>query len=517
VRVDVRLLGSFAVVVDGRPVPADAWGRKHAAALVKLLALAPSHRLHREQVLDALWPDVGPGAAGPRLHKAAHYARRALGAEGGIVLARESVALFPGADVVVDVTTFEQAAGAGDLERAFAAYTGPLLPDDQYEDWAFLPRERLELRYREVLRAARRWDDLVALDPTDEEAHVGKIEALLEAGDRAGARRQFEVLERILRDELGIGPSAESVAVFGRAREEAATAVPAERAPRHSDLASQSIRFCRTRDGVRLAYALSGEGPVLVKASNWLTHLDYDWASPVWGHWWRGLSQGRTLVRYDERGCGMSDWDVDQFDLDAWVTDLETVVDTLGLERFPLLGISQGGAIAIRYAVRHPERVTRIVLYGSAAKGRRVRVPDAETQAQLDALVALMRVAWGSNNPLFHTLFNGLFMPNATPELWHAFDELQQKTASPENAARLWDAFQRADVEAEAATLDVPTLVLHARSDLARPYEYGEELAGLIPGSRLVPLDSPNHILQQDEPAFGVFLDAVQEFLAEDA
>jgi DNA-binding SARP family transcriptional activator len=178
VRVEVRLLGGFEVVVDGRLVPRTAWSRRHPAALVKVLALAQGRRMHREQVLEVLWPDVGTDSATARLHKAAHYARKALGVDDAVVLAHETVALLPDAEVVSDVGAFEAAARAGAVEDALASYGGELLPDDRYEEWAFVPRERLQLRYRKLLRVAQRWDELVALDPTDEEAHVGRMARL---------------------------------------------------------------------------------------------------------------------------------------------------------------------------------------------------------------------------------------------------------------------------------------------------------------------------------------------------
>jgi DNA-binding SARP family transcriptional activator/pimeloyl-ACP methyl ester carboxylesterase len=514
VRVDIRLLGGFDVDVDGRAIPSSAWSRRDPRSLVQLLALAPGRRMHREQVMDALWPDVDVAVAAGRLHKAAHFARRTLGAKQSLVLGRDTASLLPDMDVTIDVDAFERAVRDGAIGRALALYRGDLLPEACYEEWAFVPRERSRLRYREVLRGAGRWSELTELEPTDEHAHVQLMQSLIAAGDRVGARRQFARLERVLADELGIGPSPEAVACFEAAADERPPAAAARRAPRHSDLASQTIGFCNTTDGVRLAYALSGSGPPLVKASNWLTHLDYDWESPVWGHWWRALSRTRTLIRYDERGCGLSDWDVSDFDLDAWVRDLETVVDTLGLERFPLLGISQGGPIAMRYTALHPERVTHLILYGTGARGRRAKARTTEEVQALDALVELMLLSWGTDQPLFRTLFTGTFMPDAPVEQWDAFGALQQKTASPANAARLWRAFQVIDVREEARSLDVPTLILHARDELNRPYADAEELAATIPGSRLVALEGNNHILQADEPGFARFLEEVDRFLA---
>ena len=277
-----------------------------------------------------------------------------------------------------------------------------------------------------------------------------------------------------------------------RALDTPVTAPAPAGAPRHAGLARQTVHFCRTLDGVRLAYALSGAGPPLVKASNWLTHLDYDWGSPVWSHWWQALSEDRRLVRYDERGCGLSDWDVDEdsFTLEAWVADLETVVDTLGLERFPLLGMSQGGPIAITYAARHPERVSHLVVYGTCARATWARATQAERR-ELAALGELIRMSWGSDQPGFRQVYDARFLPDGPLEIWRAFDELQRRTTSPENAYRLWRAFGSLDAADAARSLDVPTLILHCRDDLVWSFAEAEELHSLVEGSRLVPLDKP--------------------------
>jgi DNA-binding SARP family transcriptional activator/alpha-beta hydrolase superfamily lysophospholipase len=526
VPVEIRLLGAFTVVVDGVPVPDASWRRRDPAALVKVLALAPGRRMHREQVMEALWPDLDPGLAAARLHKAAHFARRAIGRSDALVLAAEHVALLPDAEVEVDAVRFEEAARSAlaDADEASVAAAlghcaGELLPTDRYEEWAFLPRERLQLRYRELLRVACRWTDLVALDPTDEEAHLGVMRELLARGDHAGVRHQYATLTRVLEEELGLGPSEEARALVAQAHAPAGTAAqPAEaRAPRAANLATQAIHFCTTSDGVRLAYALSGSGPPLVKASNWLTHLDYDWVSPVWRHWWLALSRHHRLVRYDERGCGLSAWDVEELSLEAYVRDLEAVVDTLGLERFPLLGISQGGPIAVTYAARHPERVSALVLFGTGMRGRRRKATSERDHRELDALAELMRVSWGSDEPTFQQVYNARFLPEGPIERWRAFDELQKQSATPENAVRLWQSFQDSDVSGLAPCITAPTLVLHARGERLRPIEDGEGLAAAIPGARFVPLDSVNHILQEDEPAFARFVEEVDEFLREHA
>jgi pimeloyl-ACP methyl ester carboxylesterase len=278
----------------------------------------------------------------------------------------------------------------------------------------------------------------------------------------------------------------------------------------------QEIRFCRTSDGVTLAYACSGTGPPLVKAASWLTHVDHDWHSPVWRHWMVALSRRHRLIRYDERGCGLSDWDIAPPTFDSWVHDLETVVDEVGLERFPLLGISQGSAVAVAYAARHPERISRLVLYGGYAQGRLVRARDDEERRIHQLQVDLVRLGWGRDEPSFRQVFTSQFMPEASRELWDAFNELQRKTTSPANAAQVLDLTGPVDVVDQARRITAPTLVLHARHDRRPPFSQGRLLASLIPNSRFVALESCNHILLADEPAWPVFLSEVESFLAED-
>lgn len=275
---------------------------------------------------------------------------------------------------------------------------------------------------------------------------------------------------------------------------------------------SQTIRFCRTADGTRLAYAAHGSGPPLVKASNWLTHLEFDWESPVWRHWMSGLAQGRTLIRYDERGGGLSDRDPRELHMEAWVRDLETVVDAAGLdEPFDLLGVSQGAATAVEFAVRHPDRVRRLVLYGGYAQGRKRRSREAAEQSK--ALVAAIRAGWGQPMPAFRRLFTMLYVPGGTPEQMEWLDELMRVSVSPEVAARIREARDDVDVTDRAARVAAPTLVMHARDDALVPYEQGRLLATLIPTARLVPLHSSNHILLEDEPAWPAFLSELADFL----
>jgi pimeloyl-ACP methyl ester carboxylesterase/DNA-binding CsgD family transcriptional regulator len=275
----------------------------------------------------------------------------------------------------------------------------------------------------------------------------------------------------------------------------------------------QKIRFCTAPDGVRLAYASVGEGPPLVKASNWLTHLEYDWQTPIWRHWVEALSRSHTYIRYDARGCGLSDREPGDVSFESWVRDLETVVDSLGLERFPLLGISQGGAIATAFAVRHPERVSHLILYGAFPRGRLKRGDTEKGLEECLLYYKLAQVGWGSDHAAFRQVFTSQFLPDGTAEQFNAFNELQRISASSEHAVRSMQTSAQIDVTPIAGRVACPTLVLHAREDQRVPYEEGRLFATLIPGARFVPLQSRNHILLEGEPAFPQFLEELAAFL----
>jgi pimeloyl-ACP methyl ester carboxylesterase/DNA-binding winged helix-turn-helix (wHTH) protein len=274
----------------------------------------------------------------------------------------------------------------------------------------------------------------------------------------------------------------------------------------------QEIQFCTARDGVRIAYAQVGQGPPLIKAANWLNHLEYDWRSPIWSHLLQALATSHRLIRYDGRGNGLSDWDVEDISFDGFVHDLETVVEAAGTERFDLLGISQGCAISIAYAVRHPERVNRLVLYGGFARGRRRRGGPRNIE-ESDALLTLMRQGWGHENPAFRHIFTSLFLPGGTPAQAQWFDDLQRITTSPQNAVRIRRTVEDIEIGNLLAQVNVPTLVLHCRDDAMQPFEEGRRIAAGIPGARFVPLEGRNHLILQSDPAWNVFLDEVDSFL----
>ena len=271
----------------------------------------------------------------------------------------------------------------------------------------------------------------------------------------------------------------------------------------------QEVRFCTARDGVNLAFAIHGRGPPLVRVATWLTHLDLDWASPIWRHWLEALGRRHTVVRYDERGCGLSDPEVGDLSVATWVGDLEAVVDAAGLDRFTLLGMSQGAAIAVAYAVKHPERVEDLVLYGGFARGR----PHRGQRAQEDAMVAAIRAGWTTEDPTFRHVFSSLFVPDGTAEQMAWYEELLRASTTPETAVRLFQARGEIDVRDLAPRVQARTLVAHARDDRVVPVEEGRLLAALIPDARLVLLESANHILLAEEPAWRSFGDELNTFL----
>lgn len=275
---------------------------------------------------------------------------------------------------------------------------------------------------------------------------------------------------------------------------------------------AQSIRYLKTSDGVRLAWTAAGRGPTLIKAGNWLSHLNYDYESPVWRHWIEFLTDHYRLIRYDERGSGMSDWEVSDLSPHRWVDDLEAVLDACKpAEPFVLLGISQGAATAIMYAARHPQRVARLILYGGYARGWD-HTPDLDGYRRHRAIVDLASLGWGTNNPVFRQLFTAQFVPEANPQQIEWFNDLCRRTTTPEVATRLYHARGAVDIRALLPLVRAPTLVLHARHDEMVPFDAGRYLAAEIPNAEFRQLDSRNHILLPDETAWTRFKDAVLEF-----
>jgi pimeloyl-ACP methyl ester carboxylesterase len=271
----------------------------------------------------------------------------------------------------------------------------------------------------------------------------------------------------------------------------------------------QQISFCRSQDNVSLALASVGAGMPLIKTANWLTHLEYDWESPVWSpllHW---LASKARLVRYDGRGTGLSDMNIEEISFSSFVSDFDAVADATGFEKFNILGISQGAAIAIDYVVRHPDRVSKLIINGGYAQGRNLRGEKEKG----DIFLSMLRHGWGDEHSPFMRAFASVFIPNGSPEQVRWFADLQRMTTSAENAVRLRRACDNIDVTRLLPKVQVPTLVLHSRRDAVVPHEQGRLIAASIPDARLVTLESENHVLLAGEPAWDKFLEEIDAFL----
>lgn len=310
--------------------------------------------------------------------------------------------------------------------------------------------------------------------------------------------RGYRLVANVSRD---IASSAMSATIGARA-------VDDDESSRH-----QKIHFCHTPDDVRLAWAELGEGPAIVKAGNWCSHLELDRTTLVWHHIMESLSKRQRLIRYDARGNGLSDHDVPEVSFERWVDDLATVVDAAGLDRFPLIGISQGASVAAAYAARHPARVSALVLICGLVRGWRVKGLPRVTH-HFEALLSLMESGWGQDNPAFRQIFSTAFFPGASKEELDGFNELQRRSATPQNAIQILSAIGDIDLRAEVPQVRAPTLVIHGRNDLVIPFSDGKELAAGIPGSRFVPLETKNHIPLAHDPAWGRMESEIQSFLA---
>jgi pimeloyl-ACP methyl ester carboxylesterase/AraC-like DNA-binding protein len=361
------------------------------------------------------------------------------------------------------------------------------------------------------------------------------IEALGDPPIRYCARWRMQVAANMLRDgkestgsiayAVGFGSEAAFNRAFKREfgeppatwRKHAGTSArPNQEARATLSLPPQEVRYCTADDGTRLAWSSVGKGPPLVKTANWLNHLEFDFESPIWRGWIRELSADHRLIRYDERGNGLSDWDAADISFEAFVDDLATVVDAAGVGQFDLLGVSQGASVAIAYALAHPERVRQLVLLGGYAAGWRAR-GDSEEISRREAMLTLTELGWGQDNPAYRQLFTSFYVPGANAEQASWFNELQRRSTSPEIAVRLMRVLSEIDVRHLLPMVRHPTLVLHARGDQAIPFAAGETLAEGIPDARFVPLDSRNHILLEDEPAFRLFIEETRRFLREGA
>jgi len=531
----IRLLGDMEVLRGSERLDLPR-SRKTRALLAYLAVTGRPHR--RERLCQLLWnvPDDPRGALRWSLSRI-----RALmqDTETPIIHADRATIQFNAAGASVDLLTLRdglddiEAASVVQLKDAAAMFRGVFLeglelPEcHEFRSWYVAEREDARALHVRILTAlvTRLSEDvdaalphartLVQIEPQDEQAWSRLIRLLVAAGRPQEAREQYETASRALKPVGGpkdallqtwrdVGASIPMPS--GPASSPAAERPPAPPIPAH-----QEIRFCVAGDGVRIAYATAGHGPPLVKPANWMTHLEYDWESPVWRHWIRELAHDHRLVRYDGGANGLSDWDVPNLTFDTFVRDLEAVVDAAGLERFPIVGVSQGCPVGIAYAVKHPERVSRLVLYGGYTQGWALRAP--EDVARRRALGVLMELGWGQDNPAFRQVFTSLFIPEGSAEQVQWFNDLQRMTISPRNAVRLNEAFGAIDIRPLLSQVRVPTLVLHCRDDNVAPFSEGRLFASTIPNARFVPLEGRNHILLENEPAWQRFVAEVRGFL----
>ena len=508
---EIRVLGEFAVLRDGENVCLPP--SRKTRALLAYLAVT-NHPQHRNHLCTMFWdiPEDPRGALRWSLSKIRQIVNRngqgALGTDGRMVVLRSrSIALDLGRIKAISMRDLASQ-DISELEDVVRLFRGGFLEDlslprcPKFEAWriawidevnlfkARLLRTLIDRLRRDASRALPYAHALHALHPQD-----GAIAAAKEVlAERAREQAiKASTLERP--EERHDAPSVEPSV--------------AKRKPNRS--LPIDIRFCTANDGARIAYSVMGEGPPIVKTATWMSHLQFDSESPIWRHWIEGLAAQNRLVRYDERGNGLSDREVGDLSFEAMLLDLESVVDAAQLDRFTLLGISQGCAISIAYAVKHPQRVSHLILWGGYAQGWRAR-GDPDEIARSAAMGTLMRQDWGKDNPAFRQLFTAFFVPEATHEQMDWLNELQRKTVSPENAARLYEVFANIDVSALLHKVTTPTLVLHAHGDQMVPHRCGREISEGIPGARFITLKSSNHLLLAHEPAFVRLLDEVRRF-----
>jgi pimeloyl-ACP methyl ester carboxylesterase len=525
-RLQIRVLGELSVARDGKSLPLPA--SKKTRALLAYLAVV-ARPVRRDHLCDLFWEiPADPRAS---LRWSLHKIRKITSGGGHECLVADSSRVFldpqtidldfvrvsrlrPNEIEMLDTTVLESLAGA---------FAGEFLEDlrlphcPKFDAWRLyqansLTRTRVRILHVLIDRTREQPERTLFYAHSLQSLNPERDAVPISAPDRIvatpSALTAFSSAHRTRRDDGVQDEMSDS-----RGSDEPVLRPPGDVAQLRR---SQDTRFCRSRDGVQIAYAVCGYGPPLVRAAHWMSHLEYDWESPVWRHWIDALSKRNTLIRYDQRGNGLSDREVANFSFEAMVDDLESVVDAAHLDQFTLLGVSQSCPVSVAYAARHPERLTGLILYGGFVKGWRKRGDRHEITTH-EAMTTLIRENWGKNNPTFRQLFTTMFIPGANLEQIVCFNELQRIAASSEDASRLHEAFGEIDVSAVLGGIAIPTLVLHARHDLVVPFHSGREFATSIRGARFVELNSGNHVLLADEPAFFKFCEEVTRFISESA
>ena len=523
----IQLLGEFALWRGDTRLALPP--SKKTRALLAYLVLS-NRPQRRERLCEMFWdlPDDPRGALRWSLSKLRAVVNSS---DSEHLLADRERLVWQSAGAQIDRVLLDQALAVdslshAELKRWAQTLSEPLLDDldlpnqPLFQQW--LTVERLETEHiaarvaqrlcehpktaaHEVVDYAMRW---LELEPVEPKACGALLNALRTVGhDYEAQRRERQLRKRLQKAGVKWVTGTKQTALSHAHSVESTTLSPERRL-----LARQKIRFCSAADGTRIAYATLGEGPPLVKAANWLNHLELDWDAPIWSPLFQQLARDFELIRYDERGNGLSDWEVEEISPPVFTTDLGTVVDAAGLDCFALMGISQGASVSIDFAVRHPDRVTHLILFGAYAAGWRIDADEQQIRER-EAIMTLTATGWGRDNPAYRQIFSSTFMPSATPEELHWFNDFQRQTTSPANAVRFLSAFGDIDVRDKLAQVRVPTLVIHSRGDKRIPMQSGREIASAIPNAEFLSLDSDNHLLLGREPASRVFIQAVREFL----
>ncbi|MEM5516933.1 alpha/beta fold hydrolase [Henriciella sp. AS95] len=529
-KLTIQVFGPVRVIAGGEDVALPA-SRKTRALLAYLAMTGRLHR--RERLCDLLWdlPDDPRGALRWSLSKLRSVFDRDDVTR--IVADRERVQFdIEGVDIdflkMRDIANGNEARPE-DLIEAWEMTESELLEDCELPNQpgfsAWLSQQRNEvirLRVRLARRlavcpdlppeASERWADRWLQDaPFDPIAAAYAVDARRGLGREREADALAEDLHQAF-EAQGLdapsfsSPSESSIAPIAN--------TASTDTPDGVLVPTQSIRFAKTEDNALLAWASVGSesNPPLVKAANWLSHLELDWEAPIWSPLFRQLATTFNFVRYDERGCGLSDWDVPDISFETFVSDLERIVDAAGLEKFPLLGISQGAAVSIEYAARHPDKVSHLILFGGYTAGWRHTATPEEAKER-EAMMVLTETGWGRQNPAYRHVFSRTFMPDATAEELAWFDEFQKNTTSPENAVRFLEAFSLLDVRDRLKDVQAPTLVIHCRGDMRIPIASGKQIAAELPNAEFLTLESNNHLLLGREPASKIFIEEIERFL----
>lgn len=518
---ETQLIGDFRIFHRGEPIPLPK--SKKTRALLAYLIVS-NRPVRRERLCEIFWASSNDPKGALRWSLSQ---LKKLGDEIGIAfidIDRERVsvnaqalqtdleALYTNSQTVSDVQVDLEAFAAFSRETLLSGLDLPNLR--AYSAWLMTAREKVVEMHIAVIAAnirlaavsidlritlAKVWLDL---RPFDVDAALTLLQ-LLKQANRIDELTEWQQRMDTRFKDAGVEFDMSQVSSVE------ATEVLSEE---QTLLYKQKISFCKTPDGSALAYASTGEGPPLFKAANWLTHLELDWSAPIWSPIFKELSRDFHFIRYDERGNGLSDWKVKELSQATFVQDLATIIDQYDYERFPLLGISQGVAVCIDYAIAHPERVTKLVLFGGYPKGWRVDATP-EVTANRQAMMTLTRDGWGQENPAYRNIFSSTFMPTATSEQLDWFNDFQRRTTSPENAVRFLEAFADIDVRDKLSQIKVPTLIIHSRGDQRIDWTVGRDMASEIPNAEFVVLESDNHLLLEGEPASETFIETVRAFL----